>query len=56
VIDEADSDGMVIKMEASVMEFVFQGEFCIAEDGLGQSGHRLPRKMLPLLVKNDARI
>ena len=55
-IYEPNSNGVVIEMTASLMEFVFQSDLCIAEDRIGKPSHRLPRKMVPFLVKNNTRI
>src|SRR5258708_4355990 len=54
-IDESNADSVVIEM-ASLMEFVFQSQLCMAEDRKGEASHCLPSKLVPLLVKNNQRI
>lgn len=50
------SEQVVIEMRAAVMEFVFQGNLCIAEKGRGKACHYLIGKMAPLFTKNNTGI
>lgn len=56
IIDEANSDCMIIEMAAPLVEFVFQSEVGIAIDGIRDAGYKLPSKVVPLLIEPDAGI